>query len=244
MFNFKNFLTESKITLQFHDELNPILWDEDSLKAEINAQLLKIAEVWREFAKIPKEAVKDILITGGNANYNYTKFSDLDLHLLIDKKKVADCDKEILDDFLKDKKALWSLTHQIKIYGLPVEIYAQDINEPTSSDQGVYSVASEKWLRKPKKQKININDTFLLSKIKHLKDQIDCFINSKSEDLNAMNSLKDQIKNKRAAAVQKGGEFSLENLAFKELRNLGYIDKFSDYIKKAQDKKLTLEKKN
>ena len=46
----------------------------------------------------------------------------------------------------------------------------------------------------------------------------------------------------RGAAVQKGGEFSLENLAFKELRNQGYLDKFSDHITKLQDKQLSLAK--
>jgi hypothetical protein len=243
MLNFKDFILEEKTTLRFHDVLNPLLWDKNILKPEVNSRLLKIADVWRDFAKIPKEAVKDILFTGGNANYNYTKFSDIDLHLFLDKKEVADCDKEILDDFLKDKKSLWSLNHDIKIYGIPVEIYAQDVKEATSSDQGVYSLVNQKWLKKPKKTIVDLEDTFLLNKIKNLKDQIDNFIDSKSEDIQKMNAFKEKIKNTRAFAVQKGGEFSLENLAFKELRNLGYIDKLSDYIKKAEDKKLTLEKK-
>lgn len=243
MFHFKEFIVESKSTLQFHEKLNPLLWDEKDLKPEVEGRLLKIAKVWQNFAQIPPNAVKDVLLVGGNANFNYTKFSDIDLHILVDKRQIADCDKEILDDFLKDKKALWSLNHDIKIYGIPVELYAQDIRDKTSSDQGVYSVLHKKWIKKPLKKQIDLNDTYFLSKVKNLKNQIDNFIDSKSEDIEKMEIFKEKIKNKRASAVQKGGEFSLENLAFKELRNLGYIDKFSDYIKKAQDQKLSLEKK-
>lgn len=243
MLDFKYFLNESKTTLQFHDELNPKIWQKFSLKSEISKQLLKIAEAWRDFAKIPKNAVKDILFTGGNANYNYTKYSDIDLHLLVDKKAIAECDKDILDDFLKDKKSLWTLSHNVKIYGIPVELYAQDLEEATSSDQGVYSLTSNKWIRKPKKTCLNLKDTYLTNKIRHLKNQIDNFVDSKSEDVKKMNDFKERLRDTRAAAVQKGGEFSLENLAFKELRNLGYIDKLSDYIKKAEDAKLSLKSK-
>jgi len=243
MLDFKYFFNESKTTLQFHNELNPKIWEKESLKPEIAKQLLKIAEAWREFAKIPKNAVKDILFTGGNANYNYTKYSDIDLHLLVDKKEIAECDKDILDDFLKDKKSLWSLSHDIKIYGVPVELYAQDLNEPTSSDQGVYSLNLDKWIRKPQKTCVRLKDTYLINKINHMKNQIDNFVDSKSEDVQKMNNFKEKIRKTRTAAVQKGGEFSLENLAFKELRNLGYIDKLADYIKKAEDKKLSLKNK-
>jgi hypothetical protein len=53
-------------------------------------------------------------------------------------------------------------------------------------------------------------------------------------------NLKNKLKNMRGAAIQKGGEFSMENLAFKELRNRGYLDKMSKYEKSLQDKSLSL----
>jgi hypothetical protein len=45
----------------------------------------------------------------------------------------------------------------------------------------------------------------------------------------------------RNAAISKGGEFSFENLVYKELRNQGYLDKLSVYAKTRQDKKLSLK---
>ena len=71
---------------------------------------------------------------------------------------------------------------------------------------------------------------------------IEFFINSKSDDVQKMKNFKDKLRDMRSAAVRRGGEFSLENLAFKELRNLGYIDKLSDYITHIEDKDLSLEK--
>jgi hypothetical protein len=44
----------------------------------------------------------------------------------------------------------------------------------------------------------------------------------------------------RASAIQQGGEFALENLVFKELRNRGYLDKLSKYIVNLEDRKLSL----
>ena len=55
-----------------------------------------IAEKWAKFSKIPPKAVEDVVLTGGNANYNYTSQSDLDLHLILDFSKVKEC-KDIGD---------------------------------------------------------------------------------------------------------------------------------------------------
>lgn len=46
----------------------------------------------------------------------------------------------------------------------------------------------------------------------------------------------------RKSGLEKGGEFSIENLAFKYLRNHGYIGKVMKIKRNATDKKLSLEK--
>jgi len=240
MLNFKQFIIESETTLEYHEQLNPMIWKDDAIKPEVRKHLLKIADAWREFANIPSKAVKDILLTGGNANYNYTKFSDLDVHLLVDKKKIADCEKVILDDYLKDKKALWALNHDIKIYGYTVELYAQDIDEATSSNQGVFSLKQNEWISKPKKVSINLKDTYLLKKIKTLKGTIDYFISSKCDDVKKLEEFKEKMRQMRSSAIKSGGEFSIENLAFKELRNRGYLDRLTNYIKNLEDTKFGL----
>jgi hypothetical protein len=80
-----------KLTLRYHNQLNPKFWVGESIKPEVREALLRIAEEWAQFAKIPTSAIQDIILVGGNANYNYTKYSDLDLHLLVRKEEIADC---------------------------------------------------------------------------------------------------------------------------------------------------------
>lgn len=235
-------LGEAAMTLQYHTELNPELWDHQTLKTEVKDKLIQIAKVWIDFSNIPNDAVEDLLIVGGNANFNYTPYSDIDLHILVDKTKIADC-PEILDDYLKDKKYIWSQTHDIKIYGHDVEIYAQDIKEPTPFDQGCYSLLKDDWVSAPKQEKVDLESPELKLKVDTHVNKIEKLLSSNADDV-SVQRLKDKIRDMRSAGLKKAGEFSLENLAFKELRNLGYFDRINDYIKTKQDEKLSLTKKN
>lgn len=240
MDGFRKFLVEQETTLRHHDKLNPAIWQGESLRPGVRDHLVKIADAWREYAGIPKAAVKDVLLVGGNANYNYTKYSDLDVHLLVDKEKMPECTAEIIDDYLKDKKTLWSLSHDIKIHGYPVELYAQGLDEPTSPDQGVYSLSRGEWSKKPSRKRVSLKDPLVAKKAKRYMDTIDGFISSKSDSVERMEALKTRLREMRKAAVRSGGEFSLENLVFKELRNRGYIDKLTDYIRNVEDHRLSL----
>ena len=86
----KTLIKELRLTLQSHETLNPHFWNGNKMKPEVWRALDKIGKEWADFANIPKSAIKDVILTGGNANYNYTKYSDLDLHLVVDKDKI-DC---------------------------------------------------------------------------------------------------------------------------------------------------------
>jgi hypothetical protein len=236
----KFILKELKLTLQSHEELNPKLWNEkDKLDPEVWRALNKIAKEWAEFANIPSSAIKDVVITGGNANYNYTKYSDIDLHLMVDKSKI-DCE-DVLDDYLRAKKQLWALTHDIKVKGQPVELYAQDYDDEFKEGQGIYSLQSNKWLQEPTKYKINRSHPEVIRKVDEFKERIDSLIDSKSDDTEAFKTLKERIKLMRSSAIEKGGESAPENLVFKELRNRGYLDKMSNYLRGIQDKSLSLK---
>lgn len=228
-----------KSTLAYHDELNSKFWSNNELKKEVKAKLLEIAHAWAEFSLIPKKAIKDIFLVGGNANYNYTEFSDLDLHLIVDKSEIADC-PDLLDDYLQDKKQLWSLTHKVSIYDQPVELYAQDVSTKTPAGQGAYSVMNGKWVTEPRRKEINLKDPLIKQKVKDLIEKIDYFIVNKADDLSLLNGLKNRIREMRSSAILKGGEFAVENLVFKELRNLGYLDKLSSYIRNIEDKRLSI----
>lgn len=239
LIGFYNFLREEiKSTLQYHQELNPLLWDGFELKDDVRSKLIEIGQTWITWANIPPEAVKDMILVGGNANYNYTSQSDIDLHILVDVDAIPNC-PDFIDDYLKDKKQLWSLTHDIKIHGNDVEIYAQDMNDGFAKDQGVFSLSDNSWIEEPVNQEINLDNPHISKKVQEYIEKIDSLLASNAED-EAFQKLKDKFKDMRSSDIKKYGEFSHGNLIFKELRNLGYLDKMNDYIKSKQDQNLSL----
>lgn len=240
MKTFGEFINESSdLTLRYHDQLNSKLWQGDKLKPEVREKLIEIGSAWAEFSSIPQEAIKDMILVGGNANFNYTDFSDIDLHLLVDKDDMPDC-PDLLDDYLKDKKQLWSLSHDISIYGHDVELYAQDVNAEFPANQGVYSLTQDNWMVPPTKQEVNFDDPNLIRKIADYVNKINGLIDSNAED-ESFKKLKKKFADMRKAGIKKAGEFSQENLIFKELRNKGYLDRMNQYIKSKQDEKLSLK---
>ena len=151
-------------------------------------------------------------------------------------------DKEFVDEFLMDKKTIWQLTQDIKIYGVPVELFAHE-DRPHKKKQGVYSLKKDKWLQEPKREEIKYNeDDLLKSKVNHHVHMINYALKHHTDDLATLKKMKDRIKGMRDSAIQKAGEFSVENLVFKELRNRGILDKMTDHIRNLQDKKLSLKK--
>ena len=235
---------KEETTLEYHDTLNPKIWQDAKLKSEIKGKLLQIADAWRDFAKIHPDTITDIILTGGNANYNYTPQSDLDLHLIINRGEFngSMIDRAFVDEYLQDKKILWTLTHSgINIYGYPVELYAQDINDQPHSGQGVYSVMHDHWIQEPEYLNLNFeSDPNLQDKVDFYKDMIDKLIDQHA-DSDSIDTLKERIKSMRGDSIAQGGEFAFGNLVFKELRNAGYLDKLSDYDKSRKDKALSLE---
>lgn len=234
----RTLIKELKLTLKSSETLNPNFWDGEKIKPDVWRALMKIADEWAKFANIPKGAIKDIILTGGNANYNYTKYSDLDLHLVVDKDRIR-CEG-LLDDYLQSKKQLWALTHDVTIKGQPVELYAQDYKDPFREGQGIYSLENHKWLQKPTKYRIDRNHPEVVRKVKEWMDVIDTLIDSKSDDKQTFRNIKGRLKVMRSSAIEKGGEVAPENLVFKELRNRGYLDKMSKYLRNLEDEDLSL----
>lgn len=234
----KYLIESATLTLQYHDELNFKLWKNEKLRSDVSNKLMMIARTWAGFAKIPPKAIKDVILVGGNANFNYTPYSDIDLHVVVDMDKIPEC-KQLLDEYLRDKKQLWGLVHDIKIYGHDVELYAQDKNTPYTKDQGVYSIKQDKWLVQPTKKEVNLNDPAIKRKVEQYIEKIDTLIETSAEE-ETFEALKTKFREMRGAALKQGGEFSVENLVFKELRNLGYLDKVTEYLRSKQDQRLSL----
>jgi hypothetical protein len=62
-----------------------------------------------------------------------------------------------------------------------------------------------------------------------------------SKDLDKMRRAKEKIVTMRKSGLARAGEWSVENLVFKVLRNLGVIDQLADKIRELEDQELSLE---
>lgn len=212
--------------------LNPKIWHDGELDPEVADKLKEIAEAFVDFVGIDLDIV-DLTITGSNANYTWTEYSDLDLHVIV-KGTPSDNDRELFNA----KKTLWGDQHDITIKGLPVECYVQGSEEEHHST-GVYSLLNASWVVEPKKIKPRVDDRSVDAK----KDAVlhDIEIALLSKDLDRIRSAKDKITQMRKAGLERAGEWSTENLVFKIIRNLGLIDQIAGKIRELEDQQLSLE---
>ena len=231
-------------SLKIRDTLNMNIWQsEERVKPEISSRLIQIAMDFMDSIDIEQEFIIDIIFTGSLANYNWTEFSDIDLHIVLDFRHV-DENTKLVHDFFNAQKADWNKKHQIMIKNHEVEIYVQDVNEHHIST-GIYSLLEEQWLTKPSKELPKINFETIEIKAKSLMDQIDrvevLYDKENYEAVQNISSLiKDKIERLRRCGLAEKGIFSTENLVFKTLRNNDYIKKILGLKTKSYDKMMSL----
>ena len=225
-----------KATTAYHGELNTSAWEGDKMKPEVRARLIEIAQLFVEYLDVPNFDVHDLMLTGSLANYNWTEYSDFDLHVVTDYRDLQ-CD-DIAAAFYKAKKTIWNDRHDITIHGHEVELYVEDINEAPVSG-GVYSLLHDEWLKKPRNEAPKIDDTAVVRKVQDLVDQIENNI-ATADDPEDLKRLTDKIGLMRKNGLATGGEFSVENLTYKTLRNLGVIKALHDAYAKKQDDSMRL----
>ena len=219
--------------------LNPKFWTNKTLKPEVRKGLLKIGDYWADAIGLPPESVVDAHLVGGNASYLYNDQSDLDLHLIVDKSKVSECE-ELLDDYLRARKKLWSYEHDVTIFGTEVEVYAEDVDDPRPARQGRYSLKKGKWITEPSTEAPKGDDVVIQSRIKDLEAEIDEIIDTGIANPEQLKWIKERVFKLRRQSIQKGGEFAQGNLVFKGLRNTGAIDRLNKYLKDVTDKNLSV----
>ena len=216
------------------------------MRDEIKKRLLEVSNDFIESLGV-EFFIHDVILTGSLANYNWSQYSDVDLHILIDfdeldkdSKKDSIVLHSIMKEFFDAKKNVWNEKHEIKIKGYDVEIYVQDVNEEHISS-GVYSILHNKWVLEPKKNKPNIDDRKILEKGEEFGKKIDRLIQTpKDITIDQLEDLRKKIKEFRQSGLESGGEYSYENLTFKLLRRNGYIQKLLRLKTQLTDKKLSI----
>jgi hypothetical protein len=104
----------------------------------------------------------------------------------------------------------------------------------------VYSLKRDSWIQRPEHGSYDFtNDINLKRKVLFYKKMIDDIIKNKMDE-KTVKDLKRKMSDMRAGAIARGGEFSFENLIFKELRNRGYLEKLNKYEKGLKDQQLSL----
>jgi hypothetical protein len=235
-------------SFKVQNTLNPKIWDDvDSspkLKSDIRERLLEIAYQFVDFLGIDI-VVSDIIMTGSLSNFNWSKYSDVDLHIVANYNQFPSNQVDLYKELFNLKKIIFNEKHDITIFGYDVELYVQDEAE-THFSSGVYSVLFDEWANEPKKESVSIDKEKLKDKSKQWMEIIDGVLdNAKDEDLETAKSIvkkyKDKLKKYRTCGLEKNGEYSYENLVFKILRRNGYIEKLHNFGNEFLDKKLSLK---
>jgi len=226
----------TKGNVEYHSKLCPLAWQGEKLLPEVRKKLMQIATVFRESLDIPDFETLDIVLTGSMANYNYTDYSDFDIHV-VTRYSDLQCD-DLAEAFYTAKKKIWNDEHDIKIRGHEAELYVEDVATPPVSG-GIYSILDNRWIKKPEYNPPKINDQDVNHKVQDLIMRIQKSI--ASNDQEEMGNLFNKIKRMRKNGLAATGEFGPENLTFKILRNEGYIEKLVVARRKQQDAELSLD---
>lgn len=218
-----------------NDILAPRIWDGFDLNPRARLKLLDIADDFWDFANVTWAKRKGIHLTGSICNFNWSKFSDIDLHIVVDFSEI-DERKDFVQEYFDAKKNEWNNEHsKLKIYGYPVELYVEDVNAETASG-GLYDLEKNDWIRKPNSdniKQIGLDKYEIKNKSAKLMTSIDDLygeLNSTDDDAELReigkkaHRLLNKIKRMRKFGLQRGGESDTFNIIYKVLRRAGYME--------------------
>lgn len=225
------------------DNLNDKVWNNFELNRDIREKLLKIGQDFFEDTEIKTDVV-DIVLCGSLCNYNWSeKYSDYDLHIIVNMRDIDD-NLELAEKLCDYAKKMWNTKHNIKIEGYDVEVAIQDSGELDNSIRdgrmgGVYSLLHDQWIKKPQKVEFEPDEKLIRMKAETVMSSIDelDIEEDYAEFKDKLNKIWKKIKDFRKSGLEsEGGEFSVGNLVFKLLRRNGYINKVIEMKNKSYDK--------
>jgi len=227
------------------DELNPKLWNDFNLDNEVRTQLLTIAQDFYENIDFSADVV-DIVLAGSLCNYNWSeKYSDYDLHIIINFDDV-DENYDLVEKACDYAKKVWNSQHDIKIKSYEVEIAIQDNDDLDEAIKGgrmggVFSLLNDKWIKRPERADFEPDEKLISEKAKTIMMQVDDIEEESDEDKyeafeSKISKVWKKIKDYRQSGLDsESGEYSIGNLVFKLLRRNGYIGKIMELKRKVYD---------
>ena len=227
--------------LEIHDELNPKLFNQnEKLKPDVRQKMLEIVDEFLDNVQSMTDITLnpiDIYLLGSNASYNYTQYSDADVHIVVNFDTIDD-NTGLVQALMNLQKADFNSSYDVSIHGIDVELYVEDVRSSTMSN-GIYSVMNDDWVKKPNPitdvPEIDIEDD-----LDEWKEKINDILSS--NDRQKISDIIDElyILRKNSLLVD-GNEFGKGNQIFKEIRNLGLLGDLKDKYMELRSKELSLE---
>lgn len=218
-----------------HDTLNPKLWANNKLLPEVREKIIEIIDQFLQTIELDIK-ILDARIVGSQASFNYTKDSDLDIHLITNF-ELMDASEEILTLLYNALKTKFNRDYEIQIRGIDVELYIEDMKSAAISN-GMYSIYENRWIKFPKKLD-NIPDIDISDEFNDWSENIRKAINEANPD--QIEQMIDKLYIIRKDGLDTEGEYGPSNQLFKEIRNAGFLDSLKDAYRKGISKELTLE---
>lgn len=220
--------------------LNPVLWDENKkLKPEIKDKIIEIVDEFKDsISDFINLKVLDINIVGSNASYNYTDKSDIDIHIITNFEDYGE-PAELVQAAMNANKTNFNKSYDIAFKNFDVEVYVEDVKSSPMSN-GIYSVFKDEWIKEP--IKIDAPDVDLEPELSEYKEKIQSALDENSSK--DINEIIDDLYVLRRESLVKDGEFGKGNLIFKEIRNLGLLDKLKDKKVEIRSNELSVESLN
>ena len=233
-------------TFEMREELQPEIWHHNEMWEEVRERLLEIVDDFIDGLDV-EVGIEDVRLTGYLANYNWSKYSDVDLHIVVDFAEI-DEDTELVKSFFNAARARWNDLHAIDVYGFEVEVYVENIGDSHHST-GIYSIMNNKWIIEPNPREIEIDFASARKKSDNVESRINLIDHMISAgklaaSLKSIERTKEKIRRMRQAGLtspQK--EFSPENIAFKILRRNGILARLSQMKHTAYDRHMSLNEK-
>ena len=217
-------------------ELAPIWLDGDTLDSRVRLRLLDIADDFWEFVNLTWVEPSGIILTGSICNFNWSKYSDIDLHLIVDFDEI-DEKTDFVRDYLDAKKNEWNNEHsELTILGFPVELYVQNLGEMPQSG-GIYDLEENDWVKKPDMgsiKPIGLDKFPIKDKAAEIMTIIDDMYNAlnSTDDSHKIETIGDdaqylwkKVKAMRKSSLERNGESGAGNIVYKILRRTQYLDK-------------------